>query len=419
MTKIKVRDLLYMAMGCLVLTGTIANLLLMFTVWEQYQIDHAQDAFFKLAGSIGLAVISSCVVVAAVIIVTKNLTQPIKRLTSAMVELSNHDLDIHIPYQTHQNEFGDMARTLDMFRGKLIENKALNDQQLQDDQIKLAKAEAMETAITDFDQRVSTFMHDMQGSMTDLSDTSGGLGNVAKSGLDYAQTLQSAAQDMASNTELVSQSAQDMLQSIATVSERIRQSETISKQATGKVRDASASITQLQGAADEITGVITLINKIAHETNMLALNATIEAARAGEAGKSFSVVAGEVKKLANQTADATEDISAQVESVKSSVASTVAVIEDIEAVITNMEDVLHAVSDAMAQQNEASQNIASNARHAVSVSNNLKGTSEHIYSSAQRTDTASEDLGQVSHNLLEKTRSLKDEVQAFFDSIKH
>ena len=246
----------------------------------------------------------------------------------------------------------------------------------------------------------------------------GGLGHVAKSGLDYAQTLQSASQDMASNTELVSQSAQDMLQSIATVSERIRQSETISHQATGKVRDASASITQLQDAADEITGIVTLISKVAHETNMLALNATIEAARAGESGKSFSVVAGEVKKLANQTAEATVDISAQIDYVKSSVASTVTVIEDIDAVITNMEDVLRAVSDAMAQQNQASQTIASNANHAVSVSNDLKKTSDNIYSSAQRTDTASDDLGQVSHDLLKKTRSLKDEVQAFFENIK-
>jgi methyl-accepting chemotaxis protein len=68
----------------------------------------------------------------------------------------------------------------------------------------------------------------------------------------------------------------------------------------------------------EISKVTETITEISEQTNLLALNATIEAARAGEAGKGFAVVANEIKELAKQTSDATQEIKRKIESVQAS-----------------------------------------------------------------------------------------------------
>ena len=85
--------------------------------------------------------------------------------------------------------------------------------------------------------------------------------------------------------------------------------------------------------------VLKTIDRVASQTNLLALNATIEAARAGEAGKGFAVVATEVKELAKQTAQATQEIAAQIGGIQTATDGTVGAIGTISHVIQTVNDI--------------------------------------------------------------------------------
>jgi methyl-accepting chemotaxis protein len=112
----------------------------------------------------------------------------------------------------------------------------------------------------------------------------------------------------------------------------------------GEAEQSNAIVGRLAQAAQHIGEVVDLISGIAGQTNLLALNATIEAARAGEAGKGFAVVASEVKTLANQTAKATGEISAQISAMQSATGDAVTAIKSIGTTIGRVNEISSAIS---------------------------------------------------------------------------
>jgi GAF domain-containing protein len=116
------------------------------------------------------------------------------------------------------------------------------------------------------------------------------------------QTLASAITEMSSSVEEISRNTQQASQ--------------VTHNAEQKAEESKKIMDELGRSSQEINSVIDLIKDIASQTNLLALNATIEAASAGEAGKGFAVVANEVKALAKQSAEATENIRLKIETIQ-------------------------------------------------------------------------------------------------------
>jgi methyl-accepting chemotaxis protein len=120
-----------------------------------------------------------------------------------------------------------------------------------------------------------------------------------------------------------------------------------SRSAVAEAERGLETVTSLRTAADQILKAVELINQVAKQTRLLALNATIEAARAGEAGLGFSVVAGEVKTLADSTSSSSKEIGSQVNRVQDVAADAVAVLETVTGSIREMSGLTSGIAAAV------------------------------------------------------------------------
>lgn len=213
---------------------------------------------------------------------------------------------------------------------------------------------------------------DLASSAVDLTTISKDMSSGAKQTSDMADSVTASSEGMnlniksvataieqtSMNVSMVATSAEEMTATIHEIARNTEQARNIANDAVSQAEDASKNVDDLGKAAVEIGKITETISKISEQTNLLALNATIEAARAGESGKSFAVVANEVKNLAMQTAEATEDIEKQIEGIQGSTEVTVSQIKQISKVIHHVHEIVTSISEAVEEQSDTTREIA-------------------------------------------------------------
>ena len=216
----------------------------------------------------------------------------------------------------------------------------------------------------------------------------------------------------------------------ATINEIARNSEKasiITRDAVSQAKKASGKVQEFDHAALKIGKVTETITEISEQTNLLALNATIEAARAGEAGKGFAVVANEIKELAKQTSDATQEIKGQIDLNRTSMSGTVKEIVEITSVISEIDEIVSTIAAAVEEQSTTTQEIAGNVAQtseeisevnqsitqSVSSSNNIAERIANVNRSADKMSASSSGINSSSEGLLKLAEQLKMVVERF------
>ncbi|MBK8175496.1 MAG: Tar ligand binding domain-containing protein [Rhodospirillales bacterium] len=237
----------------------------------------------------------------------------------------------------------------------------------------------------DLDRIANSLNERLRGVIDGIGNSSGtllneaeGLAGNAEHTRRQGESTSETAIEVAGNVESVSAATQELSASIGEIARNVADTARICQEAVQQASSTDEMVRSLSEAAGRIGDVVNLINSIAEQTNLLALNATIEAARAGDAGKGFAVVAGEVKNLANQTAQATGDINSQIADIQAKTSGAVGAIQAIRETIQKIAELSTTLAAAVEEQGAATDEIARNAMQA-----------------AQGTDVASQNMSSL------------------------
>jgi methyl-accepting chemotaxis protein len=202
-----------------------------------------------------------------------------------------------------------------------------------------------------------------------------------------ATAVSSAAEQVSTNIQTVATAADQLGSSVREIAKSAAEATRIATSAVEAAHHTNDDVIRLGRSSTEIGEVIKVITSIAAQTNLLALNATIEAARAGEAGKGFAVVANEVKELAKQTAQATEDIGHKIGAIRGDTDRAVESITQIGVVISQINEIQGTIAGAVEEQtattNEIARSIGDAAQAATEIARNVSG----VATAAQDTAT--------------------------------
>ncbi|MDR3437935.1 methyl-accepting chemotaxis protein [Telmatospirillum sp.] len=272
-------------------------------------------------------------------------------------------------------------------------------------------AENFEKAVTGLVAGVSSQASQVRSSAQSIAD---GAGQAS----GQAEAVAAAAQEATTNVQTVASATEELSSSISEISHQVTEAAKVSTIASEETARTNTMVEGLARAADKIGEVVRLINDIASQTNLLALNATIEAARAGDAGKGFSVVAGEVKNLANQTGRATEEISNQISSVQDETRRAVEAIHNIGSVIDQVREISSSIASAVEEQGAATKEIARNVQHAATGTQDVSANIVVIAKSAQDSVAAARQVLGISDQLAKNSEMMRQEMMRFLDNVR-
>jgi methyl-accepting chemotaxis protein len=383
-------------------------------------LDDLDAKLAPIAWLLGLAILGIAVISGSIAwVIGRSISRPLGLLGTRMQALADGKLDGEIPGIGRGDEVGAMAATVQIFKDSAVRIRGLEEAEAATQARAAAeRRSAMENIASDFERSVNGIVRSVSTAAAGMQATAQSMTSTASDASARAATVGAASESASNNVGTVAAAAEELSSSVTEISRQVARSSEIASKAVGDAERTNATVQALSTGAEKIGEVVKLIHSIAAQTNLLALNATIEAARAGESGRGFAVVASEVKALANQTAKATEEISAQVAAMQSSTSDAVVSIGGITATIAQMSEITVSISSAIDQQGDATREIARNIQSVAAGSSEISAHIGGVTTAASATGKAASDVLSNARELDNQSGMLRNAVDEFLVKVR-
>lgn len=387
---------------------------------QTYQNDHCEQIFQKNHRFVQKLRILVFVIlgIAALILlwislsIAASIRNPILSLKDIMLKIAHGDLTLKAQEEGN-NELsvvsGSLNETVESLRS-IIQQMLSNSRTL-----------------SDFSQALTDMSACFAAAAEETRSQSEGVRNNTSTLSDKVNSISHATNEMSSSLNTMSLSVKEINTSLNEILSKCQEAMHISGKAGEETLTMQTLMNKLKEAAVAISAVVSLINDIADRTNLLALNARIEAASAGEAGKGFAVVANEVKELSKQTAEATHDISSQIEAVQNCSKESINALQSVAEIIKKIDDFSHVIVSAVEEHSASMSEITKSISFIDSKSTHIRDeitqsalqlteistNVNNIHDAAKNTANGIEGMKNKSFDLSKTADALKAIIQRF------
>lgn len=375
-------------------------------------IDAAVNEQIKEFGAVVAGLLFVIVVVSYVL--ARSVVKPILGLRDVLREISVGNLNVEIPALNHRDEIGEMANVVDSLRMQSIQlKKAESEKEALQGQAEAEKKRHAFDMLTSFNNAFGNIVEQLFTVTSNARTQVQALAGATKHTQQSTQLIATSTDDAADNVARVAVASEELSGAILEISRSVQHTTVVVQQAGSIADKVNDSVARLMEQTRKINQVTEFINGVAGEISLLALNATIESARAGDAGKGFAVVANEVKNLATQTTQASEEIAQQIQDIQQVSYETEAHIRSIVETTHQINGIITAIASAVEEQSAATNIIRRNISQSTSAVEQVSKNIAVVGANANDSASASDQVLVMIQTLNDNCEDLRSRVADF------